>query len=246
MPKNKDLKRLVRARMGKTGESYTTARRHVLARSPERAPAASATTPKPVPTPMGRDFAAIAGIRDKTIEARTGCTWRKWVEALDYAKAEAMSHTEIAALVRAKWKVSSWWAQTITVGYERIRGRRDVHQRRGGYAVTKSKTFAVSVEHLAAAFAPSRRRVWLGDEPVEERKSGSGRVARWRQRDGTKVQVQFVAKGPHKATAQLQHDGLAAKADVERWRHTWTRRFEALAAALASPDATATPSLPEG
>lgn len=244
MPKNKDLKRLVRARMGKTGESYTTARRHVLARSPRRAPAAAATTPSPVPMPLGRDFEAIAGVRDATIKARTGCTWRKWVEALDYAKAEAMSHTEIAAMVRAKWKVSSWWAQTITVGYERIRGRRDVHQRSGGYAVTKSKTFAVPVERLASAFTPNRRREWLGDEPVEERKSVASKVARWRQRDGTRVTIQFVAKGPHKAQAQLQHDGLAAKADVERWREFWTQRFAALASRLVSPDATATRSRP--
>src|SRR5262245_41768608 len=41
MPKNKDVKRLVRARMAKTGEAYTTARMHVLAR--RRAPAANGT-----------------------------------------------------------------------------------------------------------------------------------------------------------------------------------------------------------
>ena len=30
MPANKDLKRLVRGRMKKTGEAYTTARSHIL------------------------------------------------------------------------------------------------------------------------------------------------------------------------------------------------------------------------
>jgi hypothetical protein len=30
MPKNKDLKRVIRARMQKTGESYTTARLHTI------------------------------------------------------------------------------------------------------------------------------------------------------------------------------------------------------------------------
>ena len=33
MPRNKDLKRLVRARMSKTGESYTAARSQILSKS---------------------------------------------------------------------------------------------------------------------------------------------------------------------------------------------------------------------
>ncbi len=32
MPKNRDLKRLIRARMEKTGESYTAARSHLLSK----------------------------------------------------------------------------------------------------------------------------------------------------------------------------------------------------------------------
>ena len=45
-----------------------------------------------------------------------------------------MPHKEIARYVREKFAVSGWWAQTITVGYERIRGLREKGQRRsGGY-----------------------------------------------------------------------------------------------------------------
>jgi hypothetical protein len=36
MPADKDFKRLVRARMGRTGESYTTARSHLRPDGPER------------------------------------------------------------------------------------------------------------------------------------------------------------------------------------------------------------------
>ena len=53
MPKNKDLKRLTRSRMQKTGESYTTARSQLLKKSKSRertAPAAES------------DFAALAEI----------------------------------------------------------------------------------------------------------------------------------------------------------------------------------------
>ena len=50
MPANKDLKRLTRARMSKTGEAYTTARARLLEKKQTRAAE---------PTP---DYAALAGM----------------------------------------------------------------------------------------------------------------------------------------------------------------------------------------
>ena len=44
MPINKDFKRLVRRRMGKTGESYTAARAQVLQSGSSAKPASSTTT----------------------------------------------------------------------------------------------------------------------------------------------------------------------------------------------------------
>ncbi|HXH63082.1 MAG TPA: hypothetical protein VNG95_02800, partial [Gemmatimonadales bacterium] len=131
MPANKDFKRLVRRRMQKTGESYTAARVHLL------------NNAKPVLSgPPPEDYAKIAGIGDASLKAKTGCTWERWVNALDRAGAGEWSHREIATLIRSKYKTGDWWSQMITVGYERIRGLRDRGQRRGGgYAITKSKTF---------------------------------------------------------------------------------------------------------
>ena len=51
MPRDKDLKRLVRARMKKTGEAYTAARAQVLRKSPKPA------TPSP-------EYAKLAGMAD--------------------------------------------------------------------------------------------------------------------------------------------------------------------------------------
>ena len=241
MPKNKDWKRLVRARMGKTGESYTTARRQLLAKQKPVAAKAPIPAPAPAPTlpttPKPADYERLAGVKDTTVQQKTGCTWRQWVEALDYAGAAAMTHAQIARLVATKWEQSAWWSQTITVGYERIRGRRAVHERSGGFAVTKSRTFAVGIDVLSAAFTPANRRQWLGDETVLPRKSIAGKVARWKRSDGSAVEVHFVAKGAGKASAALQHDGLAAKVDVERWRTFWTERFAELAAWLTRSDA---------
>lgn len=230
MPTNKDLKRLVRARMQKTGESYTTARNHVTARQRR----ATAPQPAPRPAPLPADHEALAGMRDAAVEAKTGRTWPQWVALLDAAGAAAMPHRDIARALHAQHHLSTWWAQTVTVGYERLRGRRQKNQRTSGFAVTKSRTFAVPVAHLSRAFTPRNRRQWLGDEPQRPRKSVAGVVARWTCGDGTRVEAHFWSKGPGKAQVQLQHGGLATAADVERLRARWTERFVALGAWLAA------------
>src|SRR5262245_2781196 len=114
MPRNKDRKRIIRARMKKTGESYTTARAHVLSKKKSDAREAPAT-----------ELAALAGMKDDVISAKTGRTWQQWVRTLDTDGAAAMPHRAIAALVHEKYDVGDWWAQSVTVGYERIKGLRE-------------------------------------------------------------------------------------------------------------------------
>ena len=97
MPKNKDLKRLVRARMDKTGESYTTARAQLTKQQNE--------TPEVVPPER---YAEVAGMSDGALEAKTGRTWQSWVDALDHAEAESMSHRDIARIVHAKFDIPGW------------------------------------------------------------------------------------------------------------------------------------------
>src|SRR5687767_10343667 len=148
MPANKDLKRLVRARMKKTGEAYTAARAQIT-RPKTQTPSPLPAEPSVVPAISPKDFAKIAGMSDSAIKAKTGCTWEKWVTSLDYYGAETMTHREIADLVHTKYKVPGWWTQTVTVGYERIKGLRARGQRRdGSYEASKSRTFDVPVEKL--------------------------------------------------------------------------------------------------
>ena len=132
MTANKDFKRLVRGRMLRTGESYTAARANLLRKPPAKI-----------------DYAALAGISDASIQANTGCRWELWTKALDYAGAHTWPHRRIAEYVHKKFKVGDWWSQTVTVGYERIKGLRAIGQRRDGtFEAAKSKTFAVSIARL--------------------------------------------------------------------------------------------------
>ncbi len=48
------------------------------------------------------------------------------MDALDYVNAHTWPYRKIAEYVQKKFKVQDWWAQTVTVGYERIRGLREL------------------------------------------------------------------------------------------------------------------------
>jgi hypothetical protein len=234
MPKNKDLKRLVRSRMQKTGESFTTARSRVLAKgrmSDERA-APQKSSSKP-----GADPAAVTGMHDDAVVAKTGRSWAQWLDVLDAAGAAAMTHTEIATLVHAKFGQTGWWSQMVTVGYERLRGRRQKNQTTSGFAVSKSKTFALPLAALLAAFAPGARSEWLGDAPVKARKS-THKVVRWTAADGSWVDVYLWPKAAAKTLVSVQNTRLRSSTDVENARAAWGDRLQALASWLARRDAT--------
>ncbi len=226
MPTQKDFKRIVRTRMAKTGESYTAARAALLAkRSPTR-PAAVVAKAK---------WAELAGMSDQAVEAKTGRTWAQWVTVLDEAQAWTLSHRDIAKyLTKNHDEVSFWWAQTITVGYERIRGLRDVGQRRGGtYDANKTRTFGVDVSTLYRMFADARRRKrWLTEGFVKIRTSKVDTSMRIDWDDDTRVVLMFNDKGPQKSSVSVQHSKLASKAAADEAKQAWHARLDALRDAL--------------
>jgi len=221
MTRNKDLKRLVRARMKKTGEAYTSARAQITRKS--------TTTPNP------KDYAKLAGMSDAVIKQKTGCNWVRWVTALDHHGAEHMSHGEIAKLVSEKYKVPSWWTQAVTVGYERIKGLRARGQRRDGtFEATKSRTFNVPVATLFDAWADaSVRKRWLIEANVKVRTATAPKSMRLGWSDGTIIAVGFSPKGRAKSSVAVQHTKLPNRDTAERLKKYWSERLDALGEALA-------------
>ena len=225
MPASKDLKRIVRARMKKTGESYTTARTRVLSKARPKVPPARIVDP-----------AALAGMSNDKVAAKTSRTWKEWVRVLDADGAADLPHRDIAALLHGKHDVPDWWAQTVTVGYERIKGLRDRGQRRGGgYEAGKSRTFGVPVKVLYDAWAnEATRRAWLGRNDVTVRTATSPRGMRLQWPDGTVVIVAFSPKGRSKSMAVVTHTKLPDRSSLEQAKGYWAARLDALGSALAS------------
>jgi len=234
MPTDKDFKRLVRARMLKTGEAYTTARAHLLQRRPRRRPATPTVAAVP-PITDPKDYARRAGMSDAAIKAKTGCTWKRWVDALDDAGAREMPHRKIAELVQEKFKIDDWWAQTVAVGYERIIGLREIGQRRGGgYEATKSKTIAAPIGALYRAFAdPRQRRKWLPVAKLMIRTATRDKSMRLGWSDETRVQLNFTSKGDARSQVAVQHTRLPDQQARERMKAFWAERLEALAQLLS-------------
>lgn len=223
MPKNKDLKRIIRTRMKKTGESYTTARAHLSRRQNSTA----ATVPE------GR-YADIADMSDASVRAKTGRTWKQWTRVLDAVDAVDMPHRYIARYLQDEHELPAWWAQTVTVGYERIRGLRDVGQRRGGaYEVNKSKTISAPVAAVYKAIADGRRRSrWLPAVKPTVRGTTPEKTIRMTWPDDTSVVFQLVSKGAQKTQVTVQHMKLTGKRDAERLKVFWKERLDALSELL--------------
>jgi hypothetical protein len=227
MTAHKDFKRLVRTRMRKTGESYTAARAHFLKR--ERKPA-----PNP---PTAIDYAKLAGRSDATIKKNTGCTWERWVKALDSVEAYTWPHREIAAYVHTTYKTPGWWAQTVTVGYERIKGLRVIGQRRSGaFEASKSKTFPVPLARLYRAFRDARVRArWLPGVKLAVRSATPEKYMRITWPDQTSVAVGFLSKGRDKSQVAIAHEKLPDQATATQSKQYWAERLDRLGEILNRP-----------
>ena len=225
MTREKDFKRLVRARMAKTGEAYSAARAQILKPHIQ----VERVAPKPP------DYETLSGIGNQRLEEKTGCTWERWVPMLDGLGAAEMPHREIAALVHRKFKISEWWSQTITVGYERIKGRRAIGQRIDGrYEAGRSRTFAVPVTKLFDAWANTRRRKrWLANAPAAVRTAVAPKSIRLDWGNGTIVTASFTAKGPDKSAVAVSHTKLEDRAEADRLRRYWSERLDALGETLS-------------
>jgi hypothetical protein len=184
------------------------------------------TSPRTVP-------AAKMPVSDEAVKAKTGRTWAQWCAALDRAKAGTMSHREIAALLHDKFDVGPWWTQMVTVGYERARGRRAVHQTSEGFRASVSRTIEAPAAAVYRRWSDARsRNAWLPRQRFIVRTAIAGHSLRITWPDGTDVQVMIIAKTPKKSVLQVEHGKLAGAAAVRGAKAYWSQRLDALRATL--------------
>jgi uncharacterized protein YndB with AHSA1/START domain len=215
MTRHRSFKRLVRARMEKTGESYTAARARLLAAEE--------------PTEVAEPTLATS---DDAIRDRTGRGWEEWFDLLDDWGAAERPHREVARWVAEQQGVDplAWGAQAVTFSYERTRGLRAAGEHADGFAITATKTVAVPVDRLYDAFVDEALRAkWLPEDELRVRTATKPKSARFDWGEGdTRVNVTFIAKGDAKSTAALQHARLPDAQEAERMKAFWRNGVAAL------------------
>lgn len=218
MTKEKSFKRHVRERMSKTGESFTAARGHA---SQKRDRVKAART---------RLAAAADRPSDEKVKDATGKKWDAWFSILDRWGARERKHGETVGFLMDEHQVSGWWAQSITVGYERARGMRLKHQQADGFTIYASKTIAVPVDVLFDAFVnPRSRRKWLAGGTMSLRTSQPPNTARFNWSDGsTRVMASFVDKGPSRSAVAVAHERLPDADEAETTKLAWRERLSEL------------------
>lgn len=205
--------------------------------TPRKGRASGADTSKlravPVKGRARKIDASASPAGDDAVRAGTGKTWKQWFLVLDRAGAAEWKHPQIARFLLDQRGCTPWWSQMVTVGYERARGRRAVHQSAEGFSANKSMTFEVAVTQLFEAWVDAKQRArWL-DEDIEIRTATRPKSLRMVWSDGSsRVNVGFTAKGVRRSAAALEHNRLTDRAAVERAKRYWDARLSKLKALL--------------
>jgi uncharacterized protein YndB with AHSA1/START domain len=159
----------------------------------------------------------------------------EWFTLLDAWGAAGRPYREIADWLTGEHSLSDWWAQKLIVEYEEARGVRAPGVRRDGtFEVGASKTVAVPVGRLQAAFVDARlRERWLPGAAMKERESRASQSASFDWGDGrSRVEVAFVAKDKTRTEVLVQHKRLADAKSAEEMKAHWRERLTALKALL--------------
>ncbi|MFI2294522.1 DUF4287 domain-containing protein [Isoptericola sp. NPDC019571] len=220
MTTQESFKKRVRARMAATGERYGAARRTLLARA--------------APPPAGaRAWVSEPDLSDDTIREGTGRGWDEWVALVDAGPGRDAGHTAIAAWVAGEHGVSGWWAQSVTVGYERITGLRVPGQRPDGtFSVSRSRLLDVDRDALRALLDDDGDRAGLvpGLTLAPRSRPGVKSPRFGVSDDDGEHGVAMFSPDPVGSRLRLivTHERLGSAAEAELWKAFWADWLVAL------------------
>ena len=184
-----------------------------------------APEPEPVDHPAGpRSDAWVAAPEqdDATVQARTGRTWDQWRAVIDGWSGHEQGHAEVARWLQEEHGVEGWWAQSITVGWERITGRRLPGQVADGtFTANRSATITTDASLLGELLRDEDARAWLfpGLEP-QLRSRPSSKNVRIALTTGV-AEIAIAPRDAGRATITVQHAKLPSPAEATRWKAYW-------------------------
>jgi hypothetical protein len=175
----------------------------------------------------------MTSISDEAINKATGrdrAGWRAWLDAEGAAR---MEHRAIASMLAAHG-IDHWWAQMVTVEYERMIGRRAVGQRcDGAFGASASRTLQGDMDSALTRWQASMAGRVLFDGVAADEAPRVTSTERWRYwrlalEDGTQIVAMVCAKGPDKVTLTINHNKLPDVDAVARWKAYWKAELAGL------------------
>jgi len=161
----------------------------------------------------------------------TGKNWEEWVRELKKIGADEMPHKEIASLLVKQYKLTSWWAQSITVRFEQEIGRRIPGETcENTFQATVSKTVVGNAEEFFLKWTDrfsscdSLNGIKLTQNPVT---SITKKWHYWRVglKDSSAISVNFSQKENDKALIQINHDKLLNREELFSWKNFWKKKL---------------------
>lgn len=199
--------------MEKTGERYAAARRELLSQADS----------------SRRHWHAPPEVSDQSVLDATGKGWDDWCDTIDAWPGHAEGHKAIAAYLQTTPGLDGWWAQTVTVGWERITGIRLPYQRADGtFTAGKSKTLSISSDALRTMLLDKDRRDDLfPDQKTMLKSKATAKAIRIAIGPGI-AQFSLSDAGDGRTKVAIQHEKLSTFDDVEEWKFYWTDWLDAL------------------
>jgi hypothetical protein len=172
----------------------------------------------------------LGGISSEAVAKATGKSWPEWIAFLDSLDAIKLPHQEIASLLFDQYKVSRWWCQMVTVGYEQAKGRRVVGQTcAGDYSANASKTLPLSAGAAHAWLVDEKKRArWLNSS-ITLRTATAPKSARFQFPDGSIAGIWVTPKGNAKCSLGVSHDKLADAKTAAKQKAFWADALNRLA-----------------
>ena len=167
-------------------------------------------------------------VSDEAVKKATGKTWDEWFSILNKKGGKGMEHSDIAGFLSRSHIKNGWWAQMVTVEYERMTGKRALNQRiAGSYNVTAHRTLEMPLSSLYLAWQRIARSAGLRRKKLEATTVRPQKSIRYKSGE-ERIVVAFAPAGRGQSRIGIDHERLSTKEDVEKERVYWKKVLESL------------------
>jgi hypothetical protein len=177
-------------------------------------------------------------ITDKVVVPKTGKTMAEWFAILDEKGAKKLdSHSiyDLVVSIDGLKPLGEWNCGLLSTSYQWDRGLRERGEKKDGFEISVSKTIAVPVEVLYAAWVDDGlRKKWLSEKITITKSTENKSVRALWSDDSTRLSVDFYSKGDGKSQVVVQHLKIRDSEIAAQMKMFWAERLNSLKSIVES------------